>query len=97
MGYKNVMKTVLDPIGSLVGESIFDDMGSSSDAPEKSDEEKERDRRNGIRQSIKDEAFDKQHNLTWEGASNAGYKDGGRVRQGYRKARQPTKKPRYQR
>ena len=46
MGYKNVMKTILDPIGSLVGESIFDDMGSSSDAPEQSAEDKERDRRN---------------------------------------------------
>ena len=44
MGYKNVMKTILDPIGSLVGESIFDDMGS------KDDEDKERDRINGVRQ-----------------------------------------------
>jgi hypothetical protein len=97
MGYKNVMKTILDPIGSLVGESIFDDMGSSSDAPEQSAEDKERDRRNGIRQGIRDAAFDKENNLTWESASNSGYKRGGPVRQGYRKARQPTKKPRYQR
>jgi len=100
MGYKNVIKTILDPIGSLVGESIFDDMGSSSaesEKSEKSDEDKERDRRNGVRQGIRDAAFDKENNLTWESSSNSGYKRGGTVRRGYGKARQPTSNKRYQR
>lgn len=76
MGVKSIMKTILDPIGSLVGESIFDDKGSSASAPEQSDEDKERDRRNGVRQGIRDAAFDKENNLTWD----SGYKRGGRVK-----------------
>jgi hypothetical protein len=81
MGVKHIMKTLVDPIGSLIGydDSPFFGRKDEEQKEEMSPEEKERRRRNDVRQGIRDSAFDQEHGLTWKDDSSAGYKSGGRV------------------
>lgn len=80
MGVKHIARALIDPLASLgVADSPFFDSKDEEQKEEMSPEEKERRRRNDIRQGIRDSAFDKEHGLSWNSSSSAGYKSGGRV------------------